>query len=421
MSQTNDFSTMEGIFKQRYAPKIGRLTPKCGILSKLIKLDNRALLGDMYNYPVYLTNEWGATAAQGQAGMVPLNSSISAQSKNARIDGNSMYITSTVAYDAAAAASNGDMASFDTIVGNTVVNMKTNAVRLLEFQLLYGSSGLATSSHSVNIGATSTTITVDTASFAAGIWSNLQNAKVQFYNGASLISSGVDSIFTVTSVNTSAKTAVITGTATGITALDTALTTLTLDVYLNGFYGNEMAGLKKIMTNSGTLFNIDASVYDLWRANVYPVSGQLVRADLNAAIETAAGRGLDQDVVVLVNPMTYGTLNTTESGSRVYQAADVGGKTGVNGFERIEYFSSTGKMAIIPHPFVKQGDAFVLPVPTAKRIGSTDWTFNINGAPNGPFFLHIPGYTGYEMRIMSNQALILEAPAKTVYISGITN
>jgi hypothetical protein len=413
----NDFSTLNGMFKMRYADHIGRVTPKCSILSKLITFDKKDVLGNEYNYPVTLSNEWGVTFAGGQEGLITLNSAVAAQMENAQLFGQSIYMQSVVTYNAAMAAKAGNEVAFDSIVGNTVWNLKQNAVRILEIELLYGQTGFGQVASSSSNTSTTAVLVMPASSFSAAIVSNLNNALINFYNGSSLISSGNDSIFTITSVSTQNLTITVTGTSTGITALLAALPG-TLDIYLNGAYGTEMAGLKKIMQNTGTLFSIDASIYNLWQANTYTVSGQLTRGDLNNAVALAVGRGLDEDVIVLVNPITFADLNTTEAGSRVYPTA---GGEAINGFDRIEFYSSNGKMKIVPHLFVKQGDAFILPVKTAKRIGSTDWTFNIPGAPDGEFFLHLPTQNGYVLRLFSNQALILEEPAKTVYISGIVN
>lgn len=412
-----DFSTLNGNFKQRYAPYIGMLCPQERILGELIKFDTKDLLGLYYNYPVTLTNEWGFTAAPGQEDLITLNPGISAQMQNAQLYGQSLYAQAVITYNAALAARTSEQA-FDTAIGYKIVNLKQSADRLLEIELLYGSEGIMQVSAYSNVDTFNTTLTIVASSFSAGILSNLINAPVQFYNSSNvLISTGADSIFTVTKGSTNAQTVTVNGTTTGITALQTALSGV-LDMYFSGFNGVEMAGLKKILTNTGTLFGIDASAYDLWRGNTYTVTGQLVRNDLNLAIAEAQGRGLNEDVIVLVNPQTFANLNTSESGSRIYPTA---GAKGVNGFERLEFSNGKTKMTIITHIYVKAGDAFAFPAKTTKRVGSTDWTFNIPGAPEGEFFFHLPTQNGYVLRMVSNQALIMEKPAFGVYISGIVN
>jgi len=413
-----DFTTLNGNFKQRYAPYIGMLCPQERILGELIKFDTKELLGLYYNYPVTLTNEWGFTAAPGQEDLITLNNAISGVMQNAQLYGQSLYAQATVTYNAALAAKTSAQA-FDTAIGYKILNLKQSADRLLEIELLYGSEGIMQVNAYANVDTNNTTLTIVPSSFSAGILSNLINAPVQFYDNGSLVSSGADSIFTVTKGSTNAQTVTVNGTATGITALQTAAAD-GLDMYFNGFYGVEMAGLKKILTNTGTLFGIDASAYDLWRGNTYTVTGQLVRNDLNNAIAEAQGRGLNEDVIVLVNPQTFANLNSSESGSRIYQKGEAGAK-GVNGFERLEFSNGKTKMTIITHIYVKAGDAFAFPAKTTKRVGSSDWTFNIPGAPEGEFFFHLPTQNGYVLRMVSNQALILEKPAFGVYISGIVN
>src|SRR6185295_7167211 len=83
-------------------------------------------------------------------------------------------------------------------------------------------------------------------------------------------------------------------------------TTGTDVIWHKGAYGNEFAGVHKILTNTGTLFNISATSYSLWKGNTYSAaSAALSLAKIERAIAQAVNKGLDTDVTVFVNPRTW--------------------------------------------------------------------------------------------------------------------
>ena len=54
---------LDGLFKQVYADKLGKLIPDNTILVKKIKFEQRKRIGANYNYPVVLKQENGITQA----------------------------------------------------------------------------------------------------------------------------------------------------------------------------------------------------------------------------------------------------------------------------------------------------------------------------------------------------------------------
>ena len=90
-----------------------------------------------------------------------------------------------------------------------------------------------------------------------------------------------------------------------------------------------------------------------------------------------------------------------------------------NGFEELYVYAQNGLMRIKPHSMVKGGEAFVLPINTIKRIGSTDVTFNNPGMGN-KFFRELSDNAGFELRCYSDQAVFIEKPAKATKITGLT-
>jgi hypothetical protein len=76
-------------------------------------------------------------------------------------------------------------------------------------------------------------------------------------------------------------------------------------------------------------------------------------------------------------------------------------------------------MEVLSHPLVKEGDAFILPIDSIMRIGSTDLTFSVPGMEE-QFFRFVDGYNAVELQCMSDQAIFIERPAHSVYLSGVT-
>jgi hypothetical protein len=118
-------------------------------------------------------------------------------------------------------------------------------------------------------------------------------------------------------------------------------------------FQREMIGVKRILTNTGTLFGISASLtagFSLWRGSVTTVGAALLTYDrLSQAAANAVNRGgLDQDLEVHVNPRTFAKLLNAEAGRRDYDYSYKDSEY-VNGAEKISFYYAGGKMEIVPN------------------------------------------------------------------------
>jgi hypothetical protein len=419
MSTYVDTAQLNGLFKSIYADNINKIIPDHAKLYKKIPFSEAKKVGKSYLQPCLLTNENGFTYAAPDAGVFDLNDSIALAMGEAEVKAYQMVIRSAIGYEAAARAST-SKAAFMNTTELVVENMLNSMAKRLEIGMLYGTKGLGQSTVSVNTNATKTVLTITAATWAAGIWIGLENAKINFYNAASLISSGADSIFTVSSVDVANKKITVTGTATGIAALDAAIasSTVTVDAFFYGAKGSEMAGIDAIITNTGTLFGIDASAYTLWKGNTSAVGGNLTMATLLKSMNDVISKGLDEDAMLICSPITWGYINADLSANRRYDGSYK--RTGDNGFENIQYYAQNGMVEIVSHPMVKQGEAFLFPTNKVKRIGSTDISF-VNPGKNQEYFRELESKAGYELRAYTGQSVFIETPAKTLKFTGITN
>jgi hypothetical protein len=183
---------------------------------------------------------------------------------------------------------------------------------------------------------------------------------------------------------------------------------------------DEAIGLDAIMLNTGTMFGINAATYSLWKANTSAVGGALSLAKIQAGVAVAAARGLAEDVDLYVNPSVWQSLSTEQVAYRMLDSS-YSAKKAVNGFEALEFFSQNGKLTVMAHKYVKEGEAFMFPTDRAVRIGSSDVSFNIPGTDNGQIFIQNPTTAGFTFRIFSQQSLLVTKPAVCVKFTGVTS
>ena len=183
----------------------------------------------------------------------------------------------------------------------------------------------------------------------------------------------------------------------------------------------DMAGVKKILsTQSGSLFGVSTN-YSLWRGNYINVNNVRFSFDiLQAGIAAAVNRGgLDQDLMVALNPRSWGKLITTEAGKRVYDSS-YETATAENGMEAIAFYGQNGKNTIVAHRFVKEGDAFGLCLPDWSRSGSQEPSFSISGM-QGEVIFPLENTMAYAFRSYSDEYVFNDAPARSIAWYGIND
>lgn len=430
MSVTGDLNSL---YKVAYASGVEDLLPFQAKIAEMIDfIPSEMQNGKHYEQPVCLTAEQGFTYSLDSQSAYTLNDSIGMAMQSAIVPGADIVLDSTVGYNQAARASH-SATSFKSVMSTKFENMLKSASHRLEIAYLYGSDHIAqAAAQQVVIANSMLPIVIDTDEWATGIWSGMENAQVVFVVASD--NTAVDSLrsFTVAKVDVDARTVYVSagtaGTAGTLTTLETAIEAAALNVHFYGscsgsagtFAYTEMAGLKKIITNSGSLFGIDAATYDLWKGNSVTTSGQLTMAKVLSMVSKAVQRGLDEDVVLLVNPQTWADLASNLAALRRFDGSYSKGKN-ANGSKEIEYYGQNGAIKIISYNIVKEGDCFIFPTSKVLRIGARDLGLNDPTRPSDEIFFTIPGKAGVGLRAYTNQAIFLEAPAQAVYATGIVN
>lgn len=417
MAQYNTTTTLDGFFKQIYGDSHISAVPEQLYLVKNVDFREAEKIGDSFNVPVILSREHGVTYLAAGDGVTTLNDSIAAVSKKATVNGSQIILRGQIDYEAAAKAQSSKSAFMNT-TELLVQNLIESASTRLELMFLYGATGLGVADTSVNSSSTKTVLQLTTASWAVGIWAGMEGAAIDLYNSSTKLNT--NAAMYIESVNVDDKKLTVTGNSSDITAVDTHLGSGNADIYFRGAYGKECSGLDKILSNTGSLFGIDAAAYSLWKAQSHSAgSAALTMAKILSAVGKAVGRGLREDVDVLVSPVTWQNLNSDQAALRKYDGSYSSSKA-ENGFEAIVYHGQNGMIRVMSHSMVKEGEGFVFPKKRLKRVGAQDLSFKTPGRSD-EIFLHLPDKNAYELRIYGNQALFCEHPAKCVKITGIVN
>ena len=412
LSGSETVSTLNGLFKEVYGDDVKQLIPTSNQLQQLIPLKAGAKrLGNLYHQPVVLAWPGGFTMAAASSGAFSLNSAVASTMKDASLAGAQIVLREYMDYEAAARAASGVNAFVDA-TKLMFEMMQKSARKRIEAELLYGQVGLGVVQSSSS--ATSpTVITFTAASWAPGLWSGIEGSEYDIYNGASQVNT--NAALVVSSVDIDARQVTFTGNNTDIAAIAAGN-----DLYFRGAYGNEAAGVHKILTNTSSLFGIDAGNYNLWKATSYSAgSAALTFNKVKAAVGKAVGRGLDEDVILLVNPKGWDDMMTDLAALRRFVEREGGGSYEI-GSEKIVFYSQAGKIEIRPHIMVKEGFAYGLVKSNWLRVGASDLTFQTPGY-GGQIFTQLQSYAGFDVRCYYNGALLCEMPARNFIITGIVN
>ncbi len=399
-----DFNSVQGNLKTVFAGYENAI-PQESILMREFSFESGSKVGDEYQYGVELTRPHGHTTAA--PGVFPvLNQPVARQAPKAKLQPYQHYLRERVTYDILSRCQDSSQAA-KAELGATIESMRESMMFRQEVFALYGQSGLAV------IGTvTGDTIILTLASYASGMWAGNENMPLTIRD-----STGVTAVKDVTILSVADSTRTLTlnpGDGVSLAAGQTVW-------FQGGSPSTEPVGISAILLNTGTLYNISASSYGLWKGNQLALTGGedlgFKRAiQLDAAIRSRGGMG---DQLGLVNPDVYTTLVSSVEAARdfggdQYKTAEID-----RGTRQLRYFSPTGCTTIMAHPIVKHGDYFSLRRKKWFRAGATDPTGNIPGE-GGKVLFDLQDYPGKELRMMANNTWFTPRPAASGMITGIT-
>lgn len=416
---SNTVASLDGLFKNVYAPNVKMLLPQAVQLQKDIKFSESEKLGGEYHQPVNLAHTHGYTFSDGAGDTFELNYVASGVTKDAKLKSNEIVLRDRLSYGAASRALTGGEAAFVNSTQYVVRNMRTSISKKTEVQMFYGTEGIGQVA-----SVTGQNIVIKASEWAPGIWTGAEGMPIQiFAPGATAASDAraggvafsTDSAtngtgYRVTKVDIAAKTITVQGTMTGVAQNDV--------IFPAGAFKKEMRGLHSILRNTGDLFGIDSSTYSIWKGNEFATTGRLTFNTISNAVDLAIAKGLDEDVTLYISSKAHSDLLFDNELKRQVDASYSATKQ-VRGSREFGFVGQAGNVRIVPSTFVKEGYAYLVVTSDFKRIGSTDITFNRPGQKDS-FFMDLENHAGYELRAYSDQALFCEAPGRQVVISGLT-
>ncbi len=412
MSVTNSPAQLIGDFKNIYQ-KSGLVDaiPQWAIIQDRFPFEAAQATGDKYVFGVTLQKENGFTYAASDTSVSTapaLNASVAGYVGRAEVEGYSIFLRSRLSYQAAAKASAAGEKAFAQAYGAVLKNMKESHQYRLELSLLYGRDGLGVVDAAIGGGVFSITA----ATWATGIWAaGLRDAILEAFTGVSATETQHDGDLTISSVSVADKRITVTGTSSSVVPGDV--------FYFKGARTttayNECAGLYRILTNTTTLFNINAAQQELWKAQSYPVNGNVSMTAIMQAGSVGMNFGLEK-ALMLCNPNAFGQLGSDEAALRRYVQDTSKTKRGVRG---VSFMLGSVDVEVLAHPFIKQGHSMILPEKKVMRTGATDITFAMPGSGE-KMEVQVTDATAVELRSMSDQAIFLETPAQAILMTGIT-
>lgn len=434
MAATNSTSTMVGTFKEQYAKEIVDLTKPILKITDRIEFNEATAVGNKYHQPVDLTMEHGVTyAAANASSPVTLLSPVAGQMQDAQVEGAQVFARSQVDYETIFRAQQAGPKAFVNATKHIVKRLSKSAAKRLEISVLHGQRGVG-EVESISGTSTTRTLVLTAESSSPGIWAGMKNATLDFWTTSfSAVISGTGPA-TVTSVSYAPSTGKVTlgvsGDATYLTNLDTEVGSPTGGATAGGgkaqiFFETasptkEMAGLDKIIRNTGSLFNIDASSYELWGGNTYSTAtGAIQMGKMLEALATPVSYGAEGEYVAVLAPRAFEVLNTDLAALRMLDKS-YDSKRGENGFGSLKYHFQNGSLEILAHPLQKNGLVHVFNPKECKRIGATELTFINRRGSEEVLILELANTAGSEMRCYANQALFMEAPKRSTVMAGVT-
>jgi len=406
---------LNGLFKVVYADKLLDLVPDYAILQKeidFVPADKET--GNFYAQPVNLSQEAGFTYNGSSGAVVTLNAAIAGTLKEAQVKGSELILRAQLSYTALSRASTKGEKAFKRASAWKIEDMNNSMRKRLEIAMIYGSSAGGVGIVSSVSGQV---ITLTAASWAGGIWAGTENHTLDIFP-TSLSGAAHATGLSISAVNSDLLQLTVVGSLASVVATDVIFFASANAAGAPNTF-NEMAGLQAIIQNAGVLFNIDASVFSLWKGVSVSSVGQPSLGKIQDAITRAVNKGLMEKVLCLVSPKAWGVLNTDQAALRRYDESYDGGAKLENGGRAIKYWAANGEVEVRAHPMVKDGDAFLLPIENMQRIGSIDLTFGVPGFDE-QFFTLVPNNNAVEVQCMADQAIFIEKPAHAVYMSGLT-
>lgn len=416
-------TTMNGLAKKVFGD-FNKAIPEIAVMQELCAFQDRAKTGDLYEELIQISRSHGFTFARTtRRTAYSLAAAVSLRTEPAQVQPSEIIGREQLAYGMLFAAEKAGEKAYAAAIGEALMSVLESHRFYLEFFMLYGDGGATPATgQQPGLGtfaeagpaSASATLTISKKSWSPGIWSQMENAKIDVYT-SNLVTKRNTLPYTVTAVSAATREVTLTeGTAGDVDLIQVG------DVAVPyGSKGECMAGLDTIACNTGTLMALSATTYGIWKANVID-HGALPMSVLDAHkyLATAIGRGLAGDVTILCSHFAFMDMIEDTTALRRF-IEDT--KTEVDqGTEKLSFHgASGGKLEFRAHTMVKAGDTFELKPKDLIRGGDSDVAKGIPGQGSDDFFFHLTDTAACEVRNFSSEFIIHKKPSHLTKIHNI--
>lgn len=397
------------------------ILPDFAILQRMMPFSSKELqaVGLQYVETVRTKRPSGFTFANSGTGPYDLNAARSGKTERAVIQANNVHLIEVLDRETMyRGQGEGAVKEVTSLVFEGMMEACRNWE---EINLLYGQQELAVIDSG---GVTTVTATISKASWGPALWIGAENMPVDIFDTNGTTFRGT---FTIASVTPELRQIVFDTSlaAASVVAGDKLYRSGTHSVMGGAAVENEAAGVAKIVKNTGTMFNIDASKYALWKGTKFDngsaamTVGSCIRLSSLAVV-----KGTRSGSVLLTPVDSWADLAIDETAFRRWQDFEGGKKIGP---DALQFVGAAGVMAIKPHPMVKRGEPLLINIQASekesvsdwKRIGAKDWTF-IPG-PGNDILHYLPTQSGVQVELYQNKALLCDPPGRSGYIANVVD
>ena len=434
-----NYAAMGAILREIVDEAVAKIIPDHAVLQKMTPFNKdpepqglKHVQATLCRYPDGFSHVVAGT------GPAELNPAKAGKIERAEVQSNSIYLVDTIDKDMID-RTKGDSGKFNkpAVKKATAVlfpALIAAAKREEEIVTLYGQSGRGKMS---TPGSNCTTVTtngpsqtqcvIDKAEWGPGLWSGMEGTDLNLFddgnNGAFL------GTMTIYSINMDTRALIFSTNNTTAIAAATGPVSFwrasTRKPVSGAAQLTESIGMHGILTNTGTLFNINAALYNLYKSPQYAVGGvSLSVGKLMGMSSRASYNGTGSGAVFLVPIDSWTDLATTETTYRRWMDGGVGQLK--IGPDALVFHGATGVLAVKAHPMLKRGYTMFLnlaansetPGGDIKRIGDLEWEYDNT---NGDVLHYVPGLSGYEIRLKCNKAVFANPPGRSLIGTGIVD
>lgn len=418
---TADWTTAQGAAKKVY-DKIQNLQPACAIFTKESQIDpDIKQTSEGFQVPTVLRPPNGFT----YGGNAPQSNTMKAARvmliEQATAVPFELVLRETVAWGVYSRLQSEGEAAVASYWGEMMMAMKQSAGTRLEASVLLGQKGWGTVESATDIDGTYATVVITPDTFRPGLFwalgpgATMDSMTTTTKNNASgpLILHSVDE-------DNHAIVVQYTGTLADEVDPDDVL-------FPEGSYASsvhyDMPGLMVQSENTtGESMGIDAGDNPNWAGNVDDVGGPLGVDVLETYFGRLRNRMAEGTLIANVPNEVYADL-AAEIQSLRYVDSSYNGSENKLGQEGISYKTPKfGKVAIRIHPMLARAETLLGVDKSVVRVGSSDLTFGIPGAPKGDNalqLLYVNGTTSSDTIIYSDQAALNRKPGHWYKLNGI--